>query len=206
MLVHAYPVQRRSLTVEEYLKLPETEGGREELEFGWIVREPPPHAVWHQFDAGQLADLLKTHLRRHDLGFAFDAAGVVLDRAKALVLIPDISVLIGERVKFASDQIWGPPNIVVEVASPSTRARDRQQKLAWYRAYGVEECWLVDAREGFIEVHRLGLPAGEAARMFRGDEIVESGVLPAFRLPVSQLLANDERARLARFRYDKARS
>jgi Uma2 family endonuclease len=29
------------------------------------------------------------------------------------------------------------------VASPSTEHRDRTIKLAWYRKYGVRECWLV---------------------------------------------------------------
>jgi Uma2 family endonuclease len=206
MLVQAKPVQHKPMTVAQFLKRPEEivrTYRHEELVFGWIVREPAASALWHELDIGNLRELLKAHVRTRQLGFAFGSVGVVLDEVKKLVLIPDLAIVLGERVRFVDNQIWGPPNIVIEVASPSTQRRDRNEKLGWYRTYGVEECWLADARKGFIEVHRLRLPPEEAGRVFRGDEIVETDVLPEFRFPASQLLAQEERADIARFSYDK---
>lgn len=209
MLVQAKPVQHKPMTVAQYLKMPEEivrTYQHEELVFGWLVREPAASALWHDIDIGNLRHLLTTHVRTREIGVAFGSVNVVLDKVKKLVLIPDLSVVLGERVRFVDNQIWGPPNIVVEVASPSTQRRDRNEKLGWYRTYGIEECWLVDARKGFVEVHRLRLPPEEAGRVFRGDEIVETDVLPEFRFSASQLLAQEQRAYIARFSYDKGGS
>jgi Uma2 family endonuclease len=204
MLVEAMPVQYEPMTVAAYLKQPATEyGQRDELEFGWIVREPTANAEWHELDVSSLLSLLRVHLRERALGSVFGSVSVILDKAKALVVEPDISVVLADRFGIVRGQLWGAPNITIEVASPSTRRRDRGAKLSWYRAYGVQECWLVDARKGVIEVHRMRLPPDKAGRVFRGDEVVETEVLPEFRLPVSQLLAHEEREQIARFSYDK---
>jgi Uma2 family endonuclease len=51
--------------------------------------------------------------------------------------------------------IEGPPDLVVEVLSPSTAARDRGIKLERYRHFGVPEYWLVDPEENTIDVWTL---------------------------------------------------
>lgn len=53
-----------------------------------------------------------------------------------------------------------PPALVVEVASPSTRARDRGQKRADYLAGGAEAYWLIDL-PGQGPVERLTVTALE---------------------------------------------
>ena len=42
------------------------------------------------------------------------------------------------------DNVQGPPDLVVEILSPSTAERDRTFKRALYARYGVREYWLVD--------------------------------------------------------------
>lgn len=212
MLVQAYPVQPQWMTIEEFLALEETDDNKkDELEFGWIVREPCPNATWHELDVASITHRLAVHVNERDLGFVLGSCGAALDRDRALLVRPDISVVLEDRFARIGDIIDGAPNLVVEVASPSTSRRDRGRKLSWYRAYGVQECWLADARRGVIEVYRMRLAPDKAGRVFRGDEVVESEVLPEFRFTVSQLLANKERERLAQIRdaqtrYDKTRS
>jgi Uma2 family endonuclease len=49
--------------------------------------------------------------------------------------------------------LQGPPDLVVEVLSPGTAARDKTVKFARYEAAGVGEYWLIDPRDSLIEVY-----------------------------------------------------
>jgi Uma2 family endonuclease len=175
------------MTYEDYLKTPET-NSIEELHYGFIVREEPD-GRWHQDAVMWLAHLLFTHVRQREVGHVSIAPiGVVLDREKALVLSPDILVVLPERFHLLRDgKVQGAPNLVVEVASPSTRRRDRTKKVDWYRTYGAEECWLVDGRNREIELFDFRPDAAEASRMFRGDEPFRTRVLPDFLHPTCDL-------------------
>ena len=58
---------------------------------------------------------------------------------------------------FKNDQMLLPaPDLVIEILSPSTGKNDRGVKMRDYAAHGVEEYWLVDPIEGFVEQYRLG--------------------------------------------------
>jgi Uma2 family endonuclease len=48
------------------------------------------------------------------------------------------------------------PILVVEVASPSTRRRNREQKRKFYADIGVAEYWIVDRERKLITVVRHG--------------------------------------------------
>jgi Uma2 family endonuclease len=55
-------------------------------------------------------------------------------------LEPDLVFVARDREALLSDRgIEGPPDLVVEVVSPSTEARDRGLKLDRYRHFGVGE-------------------------------------------------------------------
>jgi Uma2 family endonuclease len=102
---------------------------------------------------------------------------VVLDRERALVLQPDVLFIATERLAIIRDQVWGPPDLVVEILSPSTEHYDRTEKLDWYRQYGVRECWLVEMRRELVTaVDFTG--ALQATRTVRGLEAIESSILP----------------------------
>ncbi|MBI2900335.1 MAG: Uma2 family endonuclease [Planctomycetes bacterium] len=46
------------------------------------------------------------------------------------------------------------PSLIVEVASPSTRAMDLEEKREEYRALGVAEYWVVDREQKRVTAHR----------------------------------------------------
>jgi Uma2 family endonuclease len=70
----------------------------------------------------------------------------------------------------------GAPDLVVEVLSSGTERRDRHEKLAWYREYGVRECWLIDLFNQQVVIVDFVEPAEP---MSRGVESIRSAVLPA---------------------------
>jgi len=79
------------------------------------------------------------------------------------------------------------PDLVVEILSPRTARRDRTVKLAWYRRYGVHECWLVDPRAQTVEI--VDLTTTMPARLFRGGEPIRSDVLPQWTASADRIFA-----------------
>ncbi len=84
------------------------------------------------------------------------------------------------RLSIIRDQVWGAPDLVVEILSPGTERHDRGDKLGWYRQYGVRECWLVDPRAQGVEVTDFtgAFPEHRAAC---GVDALRSTVFPALQ-------------------------
>jgi Uma2 family endonuclease len=101
----------------------------------------------------------------------------VLDEAAALVVQPDVIFVSTQRSSIIQHCIIGAPDIVVEVVSPGTEHRDRTVKLAWYRRYGVRECWIANPHTRTIDV--VDCLTG-LAESFTSAEAVRSHVLPSF--------------------------
>jgi Uma2 family endonuclease len=110
---------------------------------------------------------------------------VVLDSKEALVVQPDIIFIANDRLAIIKTRIWGAPDLVVEISSRSTARRDRTIKVGWYRQYGVRECWLIDVSTRAVEV--IELQSTTPARMFSGEQLVRSAVLPDWAVPAEQI-------------------
>jgi Uma2 family endonuclease len=91
------------------------------------------------------------------------------------------------RTSIIRNQVWGAPDLVVEVLSPGTAAHDRTEKLGWYREYGVRECWLVDPAAEQITVFDFGGTTPTAQTIERTGTI-QSTVFPDFAAPATSLL------------------
>lgn len=167
----------------EYLAGPE-DLRRRELVFG-VVREPPAPRFNHQAIVTHLTSLLHRHVQEHRLGLVcVSPIDVVLDEEKALILQPDVLFIRKERIDIVRDQVWGAPDLVVEVASPGTKRYDRTRKVEWYRTSGVRECWLVDAEACGIIV--MNFEGDGSTSYFVGHQPIQSAVLPDFRLPAAE--------------------
>ena len=64
-------------------------------------------------------------------------------------------MVVCDRSKIKPDGVYGPPDLVVEVLSPSTARNDRMHKKDVYERCGVQEYWLVSPADQFIEVYWL---------------------------------------------------
>ena len=68
--------------------------------------------------------------------------------------IPDV-VILCDSSKKKYKGIYGAPDLVVEILSPSTDKRDLGEKKDLYGKYGVKEYWTVDPKAKKITVHYL---------------------------------------------------
>ena len=85
-------------------------------------------------------------------------------------------------------RIVGAPDLVVEVASPSTQTHDRSRKLSAYAEAGVPECWLADPDAQTVEllVFNAEQKVYRSQGAFRGGAVLPSVVLSDFDVPVRQ--------------------
>jgi Uma2 family endonuclease len=169
------------VTTDEYLYDTEETNRVRELAMG-VIREPPAPYFSHQQLVLRVARVLGDHVEPRRLGsVAVAPVDVILDRDKNLVVQPDVLYVSTERLSIIRNQVWGPPDLVAEVLSDSTRHHDRGEKLGWYRQYGVRECWLVDLYGNSVTVMDF-TGATPVERIARGPDSITSLVLPQLRL------------------------
>jgi Uma2 family endonuclease len=107
------------------------------------------------------------------------------------VLAPDVMWLGEGRVaSFAVTHLVGPPDLAVEVRSPSTWGRDVGVKRLAYERNGLPELWLVDTASNTVLVYRRSAPELAA---FDVDFELESGaalttpLMPGLSIDVAEL-------------------
>ncbi|MHB8767226.1 MAG: Uma2 family endonuclease [Deferrisomatales bacterium] len=71
------------------------------------------------------------------------------------VVQPDL-VVVCDRAKLDDRGCRGAPDLVIEILSPSTAARDHIDKLALYEKHGVREYWLVHPTDRLVMIYRRG--------------------------------------------------
>jgi Uma2 family endonuclease len=95
------------------------------------------------------------------------------------------------------------PDLIVEVLSPSTEARDRGVKFTDYASHGVREYWLVDPVAESVEPHRLA--EGEYAPAPRETTgVLLSEVMPGLAVPVRAIFDDEENREAVRALGDRA--
>jgi Uma2 family endonuclease len=106
---------------------------------------------------------------------------------------PDISFFgIAKASLITPDTLRFPiPDLIVEVLSPSTEARDRGIKFTDYASHGVREYWIIDAVEETVELYRLSGSDYPPVTPQR-DGLLSSEVLPGFEIPVRAIFDDQE--------------
>ena len=73
---------------------------------------------------------------------------------KKNTIVPDVMIVCNRDI-IKENGIHGAPDLIVEVLSPSTAARDIGRKKDLYAEHGVKEYWIVSAAERSIQVYLL---------------------------------------------------
>ena len=145
-------VQKR-WTLEELHSLPD-DGNKYELIRGELFVTPAP-TLSHETIAARLTRILDPYVAANDLGYVY--------RPRAVINIGDDSEvepdLMVRELPADVNAGWAAaplPILVVEIASDSTRRRDRVNKRGIYADAGIPEYWIVDGDDRTIRIVRLG--------------------------------------------------
>jgi Uma2 family endonuclease len=179
---------RVKLTYDDLLALPD-DGMRHELIDGAHYVTPSPVSV-HQLIVGNLYFLISAHVRERKLGVAMLAPFDIVF-SKYDVVEPDLMYFGADRFKEVVGErcAQGPPDLVIEILSPSTRRRDEIIKRRLYERTGVREYWTVDPKLESIKVYRLAdgkYPKPEALALEDGD-VLTTPILPELELPLNRI-------------------
>jgi Uma2 family endonuclease len=101
---------------------------------------------------------------------------------------PDISFIARERLPSEAEWSEGyvtiPPDLAVEVTSPTDGVYDLEEKVEEYLRAGVRLIWVIYPEVRVIQVIRAD---GSGYRLRAGDELSGEDVVPGFRCPVGGL-------------------
>ena len=175
------------LTYRDYAALPQPgDARRYEILDGELVVSPSP-VPRHQLVSLNLERILDSHIRAGARGTLFHAPiDVLLHRYT--ITQPDIVFIAAGRESIITERaIEGPPDLVVEILSPSTARRDRGIKARLYARYGVPHYWIVDPRAETLAMYEIAGQRYDAARSFIKAAIATSPLFPGLHIDLAAI-------------------
>lgn len=176
----------RSMTADQLLELP-NDGHSYELSRGMLICVTPTSYLPGRV-AGRVMGRLFRFVEDHKLGECGSAdMGFRLASDPDTVRAPDAWFIRADRVPVGDPPTGffpGPPDLVVEVLSPSDRFNDVMRRIRDYLDAGTPLIWVFDPGSRLTAVFRPGLPV-----RFLDDDGVLDGedVLPGFSLALRAL-------------------
>jgi Uma2 family endonuclease len=176
--------QPKLLTAEEFMAADLGEG-RFELVRGKIDAVPPTMPT-HGRVCVKISFKLESYGQQSGFGYCLSDSAVATEREPDTVRGPDISFY--SHARWPESEIGEglppvPPDLAVEVVSPSNRAGKLHRKIGEYLDAGALMVWVVYPRRRRVTVYR---PDEEEPITFKDDEFLENfPELPGFRCPVS---------------------
>lgn len=139
-----------------------------------------------------ISTLLNIYLQEHNLGLVAGSDGMIRFNLD-LVRMPDVSFIRWDSVG-DTDEIENPagaflevpPDLAVEVLSPSNTRREMEIKLAEYAKAGVKLVWYVDPERKEVDVFPKGNPKRKKT-LGENDTLEGNSVLPGFAVKVSRI-------------------
>ena len=182
-ILQLFPIQGE-WTESDYFKLPETNRLVELSEGRLIILDMPTDE--HQKAVLRLTRAIDTFVEEHLLGeMRFSPMPVQLWQNK--IREPDVIFMSNDHRDRINSKVWGVPDLVVEVVSPSNEDDDRIEKFAEYAKAGITEYWIVDPINVTIEIYLLKKGKYSLKEKKQSGEIVSSSVLNGFEFAVDRL-------------------
>ncbi len=174
------------LTLEEFLRRPETEPASE-YEDGVVCKKPLPTS-WHGVVQRLLSFVFTLYLRDHAIGDAGSEIRCIFGPpGHERAYVPDYVFVVGVPPGFAptNGPYRGAPDLAVEILSPDDRMTRVRRKVRFYLENGVRLVWLIDPEDRTVTV--LTTPAASTT-LSEEDELDGGDVLPGFRVRVGEFL------------------
>jgi len=179
-------VSRESLTLEEFLQLPEEKPALEYA--GGVVTQKVSPKARHSRLQYKLCEWFNRWAEPRELATAFPELRTTYAGRS---YVPDVAVYRWERLAWGPgeeppDEFFLPPDIAVEIRSPEQRVLSLIAKCEWYVAHGVALALLFDPDDYTVRLFR----PGQAVEVLRDADLVDCApILPGLQLTVRDLFA-----------------
>jgi Uma2 family endonuclease len=157
-----------------------------------IIHSPVKRQHWKITDL--LSSILSVYARFKKLGsVGTEKVMIALTRND---YEPDLVFFSKEKADlFYDEQVLFPaPDLVVEILSKGTAAKDKGIKKKDYAANGIQEYWIIDPIKQEIHQYILFIPTDKQyspAKIFTIDDDIESKAIKDFVIPVRAIFEED---------------
>ena len=180
---HAFPQESLppeipKMTLEEFL---ESDLERYEYIKGELIPMPPT-SVEHGYISVNLSSLLHLYVRENQLGRVLSETGF---RVGERVLIPDIAYISTDRIpNDPSKASPVPPDLAVEVVSPTDSSYRVEEKAFIYLEAGTQLVWVLSPISKSVTVYRSET---DIILLTQNDTLSGEGVIEGFSCQVAEL-------------------
>jgi len=185
----AYLTQSKVFTYQDYLELPE-DSYQYQVINGELVMTPAPYTI-HQQVSINIVDKLIQFLKSNPIGrILYAPVDVVINETN--VFQPDILFISTENSKIITQKnVTGPPDLVIEILSPSTGYYDLTEKKDVYAEFGVKEYWIVDPKKQSVEIYTNETKKFKSEQRLETSGILKSRVLDGFEISLQKMFQMD---------------
>ncbi len=181
-------IKEKTYDRKDYKLLPE--GAPYQLIEGELIMTPASSPL-HQIISGNLFEKVRKFSRDKDAGIVlYSPVDIYLGEENALQ--PDIVFISKQRQEIIKeDGIYGAPDVVIEILSPTTAYYDIKKKCKIYERYGVKEYWMVDPEMKGVEIFIL-TPKGEFELSSKCYEtgVAKSRLLAGLEIDIKDIFQN----------------
>jgi Uma2 family endonuclease len=173
------------VSADDLFALPE-DGLKHELVRGEL-RTMTPAGSEHGAIGARLLGRLALPVLDQRLGQLFNAdTGFLIARNPDTVRAPDVAFVARERLAEPLPEGFfpGPPDLAVEVVSPSDRLAEVEGKVQDWLQAGCREVWVVSPRSRRITVYRS---ASDIRVLSANDTLASAELLPGFACRVAEV-------------------
>ena len=174
----------RHMTADDFFRMPD-DGNHYELVRGEL-RKMLAAGIFHGVYAARIRDSALPIVYGNALGeLPVAETGFVLDYDH--VRVPDASFVLGERYDALDENtgfVPGPPDIAVEVISPTDRMAEVEEKTLDYLAAGALVVIVANPRNKTVAIHRS---TADAITLTEADTLEVPDLIPGWQLPVADI-------------------
>lgn len=146
----------RIVTYEEWLQMPPVEDGRREEVVNGEIQLLPPNKYTHAAVIHNLSFSFSSQVDRRQVRVLESSVTLLISTDPLASRAPDLLVYWRKNiVRDDNDVLCSPPDLLVEVLSPSESRRRKQAKLDDYARIGVPEVWIVSPEAESVEIRLL---------------------------------------------------
>ena len=176
---------KKKLTYADYCAMT-PEGAKFQLLDGELIEMPSP-TDYHQEVFARIFIPLFPFVEDNRLGAVRSAPLDVILTDNDTVQ-PDILFVSNERNHIrVGGKVYGAPDLVVEILSPSTAGYDLGYKMDLYARHGAKEYWIGDCEAETIRVLLLVNGAFVTAGVYGKGDTLTSPTLPGFSLDIDNV-------------------